>query len=64
MTQRMSVMDIFPTLAEAEGIAPQNCRPFDGDSMWPAITRGQTLKRDQYYDCMTALSQMAVSRSQ
>lgn len=64
MTQRMSVMDIFQTLAEAAGIEPQNYRPFDSDSMWPAITRGQTQKRDQYYYCMTALSQKAVSRSQ
>ncbi len=49
MTQRMSVMDIFPTLAEAAGIEPHNRRPFDGDSMWSAITRGEIQKREKYF---------------
>ncbi len=33
----VSVMDVFPTLAAAAGIAPGNTRPFDGRNLWPAL---------------------------
>jgi arylsulfatase B len=37
LTDIMTVMDVFPTLAEATGIEMQNQRKLDGLSMWPAI---------------------------
>jgi arylsulfatase B len=37
LTDIMTVMDVFPTLAEATGIEMQNRRKLDGRSMWPAI---------------------------
>jgi arylsulfatase A-like enzyme len=40
LTDIMTVMDVFPTLAEAAGIEMQNQRPLDGRSMWPAIAEG------------------------
>ncbi len=46
--QIMSVMDVFPTLAEAAGVEPQNERPFDGRSMWPAISEGVAQPLDGY----------------
>jgi len=47
MQQIMSAMDVFPTLAEAAGVAPGN-RQFelDGRSLWPAISRGQRQPRE------------------
>jgi len=47
MTQIMTVMDVFPTLTEAAGVEPQNKRRFDGRNMWPAISRGATIPRDE-----------------
>lgn len=38
MNQIMTAMDVFPTLAEASGVTPQNLRKFDGHSMWQAIS--------------------------
>lgn len=46
MDQVMTVMDVFPTLAEAAGIAPQNERQFDGRSLWPAIGGGAVMPRE------------------
>ena len=40
MTDIMTVMDVFPTLAEAAGIEAQNQRRLDGRSMWSAIAEG------------------------
>lgn len=48
MSQIMSVMDVFPTLAAAAGITAKNERPFDGRSMWPAISQGVKQPRDDY----------------
>ena len=48
LDQIMSVMDVFPTLAEAAGIAAGNRRPLDGRSMWPAISEGETQAREDY----------------
>jgi arylsulfatase A-like enzyme len=40
LTDIMTVMDVFPTLAQATGIEMQNRRKLDGRSMWPAIAEG------------------------
>jgi arylsulfatase A-like enzyme len=48
MSQIMSAMDVFPTLAEAAGIEAKNQRPFDGRSMWPAISEGKEQPREDY----------------
>ena len=48
MDQIMTVMDVFPTLAAAAGIKPQNHRKFDGKNMWPAISKGQNMPRKDY----------------
>ncbi|MFW2390052.1 MAG: arylsulfatase B, partial [Polyangiales bacterium] len=49
MDQTMTVMDVFPTLADATGIEPQNTRKLDGRSMWPAIADGTEMPaRDDY----------------
>jgi arylsulfatase B len=47
MTQIMTAMDVFPTLTDAAGVEPQNKRKFDGRSMWPAITSGAQMPRDE-----------------
>jgi arylsulfatase A-like enzyme len=46
MTEIMTAMDAFPTLAEAAGIETLNRRRFDGRSMWPAIARGAAQPRN------------------
>jgi arylsulfatase A-like enzyme len=48
MDSIMSVMDVFPTLAEAAGIEPGNTRSLDGRSLWPAIAEGKSAPRDDY----------------
>ncbi len=48
MTQIMSAMDVFPTLAAAVGIEPGNTRELDGRNLWPAIVDGKTVPRDDY----------------
>jgi len=48
MESIMSVMDVLPTLAAAAGIEPRNERKLDGRDMWPAISRGKPLPRDDY----------------
>ena len=48
MTSIMTVMDVFPTLAKAIGIRPQNTFRLDGKNMWPAISRGEVAARDEY----------------
>ncbi|NNC54818.1 MAG: sulfatase-like hydrolase/transferase, partial [Pseudomonadales bacterium] len=47
MEQIMTVMDLFPTLADAAGIKPQNKRKLDGRSMWPAIQKGKRQPRKE-----------------
>ncbi len=44
--QIMTAMDVFPTLAEAAGIEPQNQREFDGRSLWPALARDEAMPRE------------------
>lgn len=48
MEDIMTVMDVFPTLAEAAGVEPQNRRKFDGRSMWPAIAEKKRMPRKDY----------------
>jgi arylsulfatase A-like enzyme len=44
----MSVMDVFPTLADAAGIEAQNERKLDGRSLWPAIRDSKRRPRSDY----------------
>ena len=46
-TSIMSAMDVFPTLAEAAGIATLNERKLDGRSLWPAIAQGVEMPREK-----------------
>ncbi len=48
MDQIMSVMDVFPTLAEAAGIETRNKKTLDGRSLWPSISQGQAAPRKDY----------------
>ncbi len=54
--QYLWVGDLFPTLAAAVGVTPQNTKPMDGLNMWPAllaasptttVSRGAPLVTDQ-----------------
>jgi len=44
--QVMTVMDVFPTLADAAGVDPLNTFEFDGSSLWPSISEGAPHSRD------------------
>jgi len=44
----MSVMDVFPTLAEASGVEARNSRKLDGRSLWPSIASGKPAPREDY----------------
>ena len=44
--QIMTVMDVFPTLADAAGIEPLNNFEFGGASLWPSIQDGVVHERD------------------
>ena len=48
MDSIMSVMDVFPTLAAAAGVAPGNTYKLDGRNMLRAITDGERIARDDY----------------
>ena len=48
LTDIMTVMDVFPTLADAAGIEAQHKRKLDGRSMWPAITEGVKQPREDW----------------
>jgi arylsulfatase A-like enzyme len=48
MDQIMTVMDVFPTLADASGVPMGGEFPLDGDSLWPAISRGKAAPREDY----------------
>jgi Arylsulfatase A and related enzymes len=43
------MMDYFPTLAAACGIATGNTLPLDGKNMWPSITSGKTVPREDLF---------------
>ena len=44
--QVMTVMDVFPTLADAAGVDPLNTFEFDGSSLWSSISEGTTHTRE------------------
>jgi len=46
LNQRMSALDVFPTLADAVGVKLRNTLPLDGKNMWPAITSGRIEPRE------------------
>ncbi len=46
--QMMTVMDVFPTLAEAAGIETRNKRTLDGASYWSSITDGVHRPREEF----------------
>lgn len=48
MNQIMTVMDVFPTLAEAAGVAARNTFRLDGGNLWPAISEGEPAPREEY----------------
>ena len=48
MTQIMTAMDVFPTLAEASGVIPKNRRALDGQSLWSAIAKGTAMPREDF----------------
>lgn len=48
LTDIMTVMDVFPTLAEAAGVETRNTLKLDGRSMWPAIAEGKKMPREDY----------------
>jgi arylsulfatase A-like enzyme len=48
LDQMMTVMDVFPTLADAAGITAGNERKLDGVDMWPAISEGRRVRHDGY----------------
>lgn len=40
-SQKLSIMDLFPTLAGAAGVKPGSTLPLDGSNLWPALTSGR-----------------------
>lgn len=48
MTQIMTAMDVFPTLAKAAGIKARNTFELDGKDLWPAISEGKPAPRKDY----------------
>ncbi len=48
--QVMTMMDYFPTLTAAAGIPEGPHQPFDGENLWPAISKGKTVaRRDLFF---------------
>jgi arylsulfatase A-like enzyme len=43
------MIDYFPTLAAAAGVAPGNTLPFDGKNLWPLITSGKVEPREDLF---------------
>ncbi len=48
MESIMSVMDVFPTLAEAADVPIESTFELDGRSLWPAIAEGKRIPREDY----------------
>ena len=48
LTDIMTVMDVFPTLADAAGIDTLNEVPLDGTSLWPSILGKAPAPREDY----------------
>lgn len=47
--QVMSVIDVFPTLAAAAGVAVKAKHPLDGRNLWPALTSGRPIDRGELF---------------
>ncbi len=47
--QVMTMMDYFPTLTSAAGVAPGNHRPFDGKDLWKDLLAGKEQKREDLF---------------
>jgi arylsulfatase B len=47
MESIMSAMDVFPTIAEAAGVETGNKFELDGRSLWPAISGGEKMRREE-----------------
>lgn len=47
--QVMTNLDVFPTLAEATQIKPGNSQPFDGRSMWAALSGKSVVPREDLF---------------
>ena len=43
------VVDVFPTLAAAAGVTPQNKFPLDGKNLWPALMAGKADPREDLF---------------
>ena len=48
LEQMMTVMDVFPTLAAAAGIPTGADKKLDGMNLWPALSGGQQIPRQDY----------------
>ncbi len=44
-----TVLDVFPTLASAAGVAPRNRLPLDGKDLWGAIKSGRVEPREDLF---------------
>ena len=44
--QVITVLDVFPTLAGAAGVKLQNKLPLDGRNLWPALSAGKVMERE------------------
>ncbi len=59
--QVMSMMDYFPTLTAAAGIAPGNTLPFDGKNLWPAIMSGKVIPREDMFFSVGTMQRQSFS---
>lgn len=48
-SQVMQMIDVFPTLAAAAGVMPQNKLPLDGKNLWPNIQSGKVTPREDLF---------------
>ena len=49
VSQVMTVLDLFPTLAAAAGVRPRNKADFDGKNLWSAIRGGGSRAREDLF---------------
>src|SRR5712692_352414 len=57
-SQVMQAIDVFPTLAGAAGVTPQNKLPLDGKNLWSNIQGGKTTPREDLYFAVENLNMM------
>ncbi len=53
----MSMMDVFPTLAAAAGITPENIQPLDGKDFSTALINNQPIARTDYLHFVSEIPQ-------